>query len=60
MMKAAYYPNKKCSPESLARRLALPFFLPAASSYHEVFAVAQQAKADFTRAKVKAARPDEG
>jgi predicted nucleic acid-binding Zn ribbon protein len=30
--KAAYYPKTRCSPRSLARRLASPFFLPAASS----------------------------
>jgi hypothetical protein len=30
--KAAYYPKTRCSPQSLARRLASPFFLPAASS----------------------------
>jgi hypothetical protein len=34
--KAAYYPKKRCSLRSLAWRLAPPFFLPAASSYHEV------------------------
>jgi hypothetical protein len=38
--KAAYYPKTRCSPLSLARRLAPPFFLPAASSYHEVLTVA--------------------
>jgi hypothetical protein len=30
--KAVYYPKTRCSPQSLARRLASPFFLPAASS----------------------------
>jgi hypothetical protein len=39
--KVASYPKARCSPQSLARRLASPFFLPAASSYHEVLAVAQ-------------------
>jgi hypothetical protein len=39
--KAAYFPKARCSPQSLARRLASPFFLPAASSYHEVLKVAQ-------------------
>jgi hypothetical protein len=38
--KTAYYPKTRCSPKNLARRLAPPFFLPAASPYHEVFAVA--------------------
>jgi hypothetical protein len=28
--KAAYYPKTRHSPQSLARRLASPFFLPAA------------------------------
>jgi hypothetical protein len=41
----------------LARRLATPFFLPAASSYHEV---TQQAKASAARAEAEAARPGEG
>jgi len=41
----AYYPKTLHFLLSLARRLASPFFLPAACSYHEVFAVAQQAKA---------------
>jgi hypothetical protein len=33
------------SPQSLARRLASPLFLPAASPYHEVLTVAQLDKA---------------
>ena len=37
--KAAYY------PKNFAQRLASPLFLPAASSYHEVLAVAQLDKA---------------
>ena len=40
----AYYPEARYSPQSLARRLASPFFLPAASSYHEVLAVAERQK----------------
>jgi hypothetical protein len=34
------------SAQSLARRLASPFFLPAASTYQEVLTVAQLDKAD--------------
>jgi hypothetical protein len=30
--KAAYYPKARCSPQSLARRLASPFFPPGALS----------------------------
>jgi hypothetical protein len=33
MEKAAYYQKARCSPQSLARRLALPFFPPAASPF---------------------------
>jgi hypothetical protein len=44
--KVACYPKARCSPLSLARRLASPFFLLAASSYNEVLTVVQQAKAD--------------
>ena len=58
--KAAYYPATWCSTQSLTRRLASPLFLPAASSYHEVLKVAQQAKAIAARAEAKAARPGEG
>jgi hypothetical protein len=42
--KAAYYPKTRFFLQSLARRLASPFFLPAASSYHKVLAVAQRQK----------------
>jgi hypothetical protein len=45
------------SPKSLARRLASPFFLPAASSYHEVLIVARQAITNAARAEADAARP---
>jgi hypothetical protein len=48
------------SPQSLARRLAPPFFLPAASSYHEVLTAAQLYKADAACAEADAARRDEG
>ena len=39
--KAAYYPMTRHSPQSLARRLAPPFFLLAAFSYHDVITVSQ-------------------
>jgi hypothetical protein len=58
--KAAYYPKTRCSPQSLVRRLAPPFFLLAASSYHEVPTVAQQAKAGAACAEAEAARPGGG
>jgi hypothetical protein len=58
--KVAYNPKAWCSPQSLARRLASSLFLPAASSYHEVLAVAQQAKSNAARAEAEAARPGEG
>ena len=58
--KAAYYSKARCSPLSLARRLASPFFLPAASPYHEVLTIAQQAKADAACAEAEAARPGKG
>jgi hypothetical protein len=58
--KAAYYPKARCFPQSLARRLASPFFLPPASPYHEVLKMAQQAKANAARAEAEASRPGEG
>jgi hypothetical protein len=57
--KAAYYPKMRRSPQSLARRLVSPLFLPAASPYHEVLAVAQLDKASAAGAEADAARPDE-
>jgi hypothetical protein len=48
------------SPQSLARRHALPLFLLAASSYHEVLEVAQLDKADAACAKADAAWSDKG
>jgi hypothetical protein len=57
--KAAYYPKTRYSPQSLARRLASPYFLPAALSYHEVLTVAKQTKAGAARAEAEAARPGE-
>jgi hypothetical protein len=58
--KAAYCPKTRCSPQSLARRLASPFFMSAASSYHEVLKVVQQAKANAARAEAEASCPGEG
>ena len=57
--KAAYYPKIRYSPQSLARRLASPFFLPATTPYHEVLTVAQQAESNAARAEAEASRPDE-
>ena len=58
--KAAYYPKIRHSPQSLARRFASLFFLSAASPYHEVLTVAQQAKANVACAETQAARLGEG
>jgi hypothetical protein len=58
--KKAYYPKARCSPQSLERRLTSPFFHPAASSYHEVLTVVQQAKAGAACTEADAARSDEG
>jgi|AntAceMinimDraft_5_1070358.scaffolds.fasta_scaffold131344_1 hypothetical protein len=55
--KDAYYPKTRHSQQSLARRLASPFFLPAASSYHEILTVAQLDKADTACAEVDATHP---
>jgi hypothetical protein len=57
--KAAYSPKMQHSPQSSARRLAPPLFLPADSSHHEVLTVAQMNKADAACAEAYAARPDE-
>jgi hypothetical protein len=57
--RAACYPKIRHSPQSLARRLAPPLFLPAPSSYHEVLTVAQLDKADAVCAEADAARHDE-
>jgi hypothetical protein len=58
--KAALYPKARCSPQSLARRLASPFVLPAALPFHDVLTVAQQAKANAARVEAKAFRPGKG
>ena len=42
--KAAFYPKTRLSPQSLARRLAPPFFLPAASPYNKALTAAQHNK----------------
>jgi hypothetical protein len=52
--KATYYLKARCSTKSLARCLASPFPPPAASSYHEVLTVAQQAKANDARVEADA------
>ena len=62
--------EKQYSPESVAQRLASPFFLPAATAYPVFRTVVQQAKVDAAahakaeagaaaRAKADAARPGE-
>ena len=58
--KAAFYPKMLYSPKSSARRLALTFSLPAASSHHEVLTVAQHDKADAACAEADVSRPVEG
>jgi hypothetical protein len=57
--KAAYCPKMRHSPRRLARRLASPFFLPAASLYHKALTVAQLDKAHAAYARADAARPVE-
>jgi hypothetical protein len=49
----------RCSPKSIARRLAPPLFLQAASSYHEVLTVTQLDKTGAAWAEADAARLDE-
>jgi hypothetical protein len=58
--KAVYYPRARRCPQCLARRLASTFFLPAASSYHQVLALAQQAKANAAHAETEVSRVGEG
>ena len=61
--------GKQYSPESVAKRLASPFFLPPATAYPVFLTVVQQAKVDAAasakteadvaaRTKANAARPD--
>ena len=47
------------SRESVAQRLASPFFLAPAAAYSKVLTVALQAKANAARAKAEATRPGE-
>jgi hypothetical protein len=47
------------SRESVAQRLASPFFLAPATAYSKVLTVALQAKANAARAKAEATRPGE-
>ena len=50
--------EKQYSPESVAKRLASPFFLPPATAYPVIRTVVQQAKVDAAaRTKADAARP---
>ena len=50
--------EKLYSPESVAKRLASPFFLPPATAYPVLLTVVQQAKVDAAaRTKADAARP---
>lgn len=55
--KVVGYAQQQYSSESLAQRLASPFFLLPGSSYPELLTAAQQATADAARAKTDAARP---
>jgi hypothetical protein len=58
--KTAFYPEMRHSQQSLVRCLASPLFLPDASSYYKVQAVAQQAKANAARIEAETARSGEG
>jgi hypothetical protein len=54
----AGFPKKQFSPaESVALRLASPFFLAPATACPQVRTVAQQAKANAARAEAEASRP---
>jgi hypothetical protein len=70
LKKVASTPKKQYSQESVAQRLALPFFMPAATAYPAVLSIAEQAKVDAAarakaemdaaaRTKADAARPGE-
>jgi hypothetical protein len=58
--RAAYCPKARNSPQSLARRPASHFFLPATSPYHEVLTVSQLGNSDAACSGADAARPAEG
>ena len=57
LKKVVDHGQTRYSLESLAQRLASPFFLSPGSSYPELLTAAQQATADAARAKTDAARP---
>ena len=59
LQKVADMPKKLLSPESVALRLASPFFLALGAAYLPILTVAQQAKANAARAKADATRPGE-
>jgi hypothetical protein len=54
-----YSPKARHSLQNLARRLASPLFLPAASSYHDVLTVALLDNAGAAYAEAEATGPDE-
>jgi hypothetical protein len=54
----AFDPKTRNALQSLARRLASPFFLPPALSYYEILAVAKLGKANAACAVADAVRPD--
>jgi hypothetical protein len=56
----AGFPKKQLSPESLAARLASPFFLAPETTNPQVLTAAQQAEANAARAEAEAARSCEG
>ena len=51
--------KKEFSPESVAERLASPFFLAPGTVYLPILTVAEQAKTSAARAKAEANRPGE-
>ena len=59
LQKAAGFSKKGFSLESVALRLASPFFLAPGTAYLPILTVAQQAKANAARAKAEATRPGE-
>ena len=59
LQEIAGMPKKRFSPESVALRLASPFFLAPGTAYLPILKVVQQAEANAARAKVEATRPGE-
>jgi hypothetical protein len=55
----AGFSKKRLPPESLAARLASPFFLAPATTYTQVLTLVQQVKAIAARAKAEVFRPGE-